>query len=356
MGLIPLGGPGAAPDRFRIWRAGNNPGDYGDNNVTARAVDAIMAEHAKRGVALAIDIQHATNPRENPKYDPANPPPIAGHAGLKVVASAAGPELWADPVRWTDCGRPFAVPSPGVCCGKHQIETGQRPYVSPDWFLDPATREPRSLDRLSLVAEPGTFQVNMLAARARRLDMNDTDILKALLAAGMGAAASQDPDIQALGAIVAGQANDVAMAKGIDLAGAGATEAPASEAAPAAPAAAAADACDPKVEKMVAAAVAAAVAKHGVGVSASKPLTESGVRAIFAEENERRALLDANKETLGGLVGVLASKPLAEVKTFIAAAAAKKPSPGGEAPRGEALAEPSEAPSFSLADRFKAKK
>lgn len=186
--------------------------------------------------------------------------------------------------------------------------------------------------------------------------MNDTDILKALLAAGMGAAASQDPDIQALGAIVAGQANDVAMAKGIDLAGADMTEPPASQAAPAAPAAAAADACDPKIEKMVAAAVAAEVAKYGVGVSASKLLTESGVRAIFAEENERRALLDANKETLGGLVGVLASKPLSDVKTFIAAAAAKKPSPGGEAPRGEALAEASEAPAFSLADRFKTKK
>lgn len=355
MGLIPLGGPGAAPDRFRIWHAGNNPGDYGDNNVTARAVDAIMAEHAKRGVALAIDIQHATNPRENPKYDPANPPPIAGHAALKVVASADGPELWADPVRWTDCGRPFAVPSPGVCCGKHQIETGQRPYISPDWFLDPATREPRSLDKLSLVAEPGTFKVNMLAARARRSDMNDTDILKALLAAGMGAAASQDPDIQALGALVAGQSNDLATSKGLDLAGADAAEPPASQAAPMAPApaAAAADACDPKIEKMV----AAALAKHGVGVAASKPLTEASVRSILAEDRERSALLDANKDTLGGLVGVLASKPLAEVKVFIAAAASKKtPTGDAVAPRGESLAEPEGSASFSLADRYGKKK
>lgn len=345
--LIPLGGPGSAPSRFRIWRAGSNPGDYGDCNVTPGAIATVLAEQNQRGTAVAIDIQHATNLAKNPAYDPANPPPIGGHALLCEVDG----ELWADPVRWTDCGREFAAPGV-VCCGKHQIETGQRPYISPDWLLHKETREPVSLNRLSLVAEPGTYHVNMLAERARRTtDMNDLDLLKALLAAAMGAAGSQDPDVQACGASVAGMVSDLATAKGMDLSAA-AAEPPASVPSAALPAAA--GACDPTKPATAAAAkvAPAPVQAAAPGVTAADverlvagALEKQGtnVRAAVAEDSERRALIAANAGALGNLAPILASKPLAEVKSMIAAvvanAAKAAPAAGADtAPRGAVVA------------------
>jgi len=331
-GRIPLTG-GEVPTRFRIWRAGANPGDYGDCNVTPRALAAILAEQKARGTAIAIDIQHATNAKVNPAYDPANPPPIAGHA---MLASENG-DLWADPVRWTDCGRPFAAPG-AVCCGKHQIETGQRPYVSPDWRLDKRTKEPVSLVRLSLVAEPGTYHVSMLAAADRgRNPMNDLDCLKALLAAAMSCAGSQDPDISAMGATVAGQVSDLGAAKNLDLSGAG-DPAPPSQPIPAAGAAG----CDPKVAARPPA--PASVAAPSVTLSDVESVVASALskqsasmRSIVAEDAERRDLIERNKATLGAMAPILAGKPLAEVKSFVAAATANasKTSPGTEpAPRG----------------------
>lgn len=348
----------APPTRFRIWRAGNNPGDFGDNVLTASAAAAVVAEYKRRGHALAIDYQHATNVRENPDYDPAAPPPMAGYAEIRVVQTGAGVELWADPVRWSDCQRPHAAPG-AVCCGKHQIVTGQRAYISPDWNLDPGTREPLSINRLSLVAEPGTYGINMLAARAgasqRTTPMNDTEILKALLAAAMGAAASQDADVQAFGALVAQQSAELASAKGLalDAASPGPESTPAAgEADPKkeepAPMAAAAD-----IEKAVASAVAKALAKFTPSAPTSAVASRDDVRAMVNEDGERRALIEANKGALGAMAPLLASKPLAEVKAFVAAVASKSAGLANEAPRGGVISgSPEQSKTFSLADRF----
>src|SRR5262245_36483810 len=123
--LTASAGPLVAPDRFRIWRAGANPGDYGELNFTPRAAESVMADYLRRGNALVMDIEHALNPAINPKLDPERPPPTAGYLALELVSG----ELWGVP-RWSDCGRPAPVPGE-VCCGKHQIESGQRCYVSP---------------------------------------------------------------------------------------------------------------------------------------------------------------------------------------------------------------------------------
>ncbi len=66
-------GPLVAPSRFRIWAAGNNPGDYGDNLFNDAAAARVMAEFERRGVAGAIDIEHATNPKAQ-TYSPAKAP------------------------------------------------------------------------------------------------------------------------------------------------------------------------------------------------------------------------------------------------------------------------------------------
>ena len=157
-------GPLLAPDHFRIWRAGPNPGDYGELFFTPRAAAAVMTEYTVRGNAIVMDIEHGLNPRMNPGLDPSAPPPTAGYLELELVDELEGPELWALP-RWSDCGRPAPVPGE-VCCGKHQVESGQRCYVSPDWDIDADTREPIRLNRVSLVAEPATWAINLLASRA----------------------------------------------------------------------------------------------------------------------------------------------------------------------------------------------
>ncbi|MFO0588829.1 MAG: phage protease [Polyangiaceae bacterium] len=365
--IIPLGGKLQAPVRFRIWSPGNNPGDYGDCLVNDAAIQRVMDRFNERGVALAIDYQHATNPKENPDLDPANPPPMAGYAVLKVVASPSGAELWVDPCRWSDCGRPNAVPGM-VCCGRHQIESGQRNYVSPDWMIDPKTREPISIERLSLVAEPGTYGVNLLASRAsanpsdRKLTMDDISILKALLAAAMGCAQCADSDCQAIGVDIAKQVSDFASSKGLDLT----SSAPPSEATPV-QAAACAPEEDKKnmtaskpvltyedVEKLVTERVNAALAQN---VTAGKAISTE-VRTVLSEESEKRALLEANKDVLGGMLPLLATKSLGEVKSFVAAAnvtASKKDPKDGEAPRGPAIEEDLCQP-VSIVDRYKNKK
>lgn len=179
--------------------------------------------------------------------------------------------------------------------------------------------------------------------------MDDMQILKALLAAAAGAASSANPDIQALSAAVSQSVGDLAAKMGLDLA---AAPAPAPESTPAPEAVAGAD-MDAKIEKAVASAVSKAMAGK-VPVTASKGLDLATVQAVAREESERARLLEANKEALGDMLPLLASKPLAEVKSFVAAVASKaSKGDGGEAPRGEALTgAPEASKAHSLADRY----
>lgn len=362
--ILPTGdGPIKAPTRFRLWKSGNNPGDYGDNVVTPKAVDRVLAAYNKRGQALAIDIQHATNPKANPKLDPNKPPVMGGYCELRAINTATGKELWVDPVRWSDCGRMNAAAGE-VCCGKHQIETGQRGYVSPDWFLDPDTSEPLSINRLSLVAEAGTYGINMLAGRASQEKpvMNDTEILKALLAASMGAAGSMDPDIQALGQALAPQVSELATAKGFDLSD---EATPASEAAgadvakPEEKMVAAAE-VEQMVEKAVAKAVAAALPKAPASATAAvagkRSASLDDVSRLVAESDEKRALIEANKGKLGALVPLIAGKSLAEIKGFVAACASRDAAGDkGAEVRGDVVGAVEQGEKVSLADRYKNK-
>src|SRR5690242_14561010 len=127
-----------APDRFRIWRAGANPGDYGERFFTERSAESVVGEELARGNAMAMEFEHALTPSVNPTLDPADPPPTAGYLTLELYDTPEGPELWGVP-RWSDCGRDAPVPGE-VCCGRHQIESGQRLYMSPDWIIETETR------------------------------------------------------------------------------------------------------------------------------------------------------------------------------------------------------------------------
>jgi hypothetical protein len=269
-----------APERFRIWRAGGNPGDYGELFYTPRANASVMGVYMQRGNALCMDIQHAMNPEINPKLDPADPPPTAGYLALESVSTADGPELWGVP-RWSDCGRDAPVPGK-VCCGKHQIESGQRCYVSPDWQIDTDTREPLILNRVSLVAEPGTWGVNLLASRAGaaqgKTQVDEKQIRAAYALASMQAAAAEGP-LKDTAAAYVEQLKSAAAAMGVDL-----EKEP--EAAP-----------ESKKPEAQAAAEPAKLTEptkpeaQAAAVTAGKPLTAADFDRRFAEHTERQTLL-----------------------------------------------------------------
>lgn len=291
---IRLAGARVAPSRFRIWRAGDNPGDYGSCRFTARAAVAVMAAYeARGGNLLPIDIEHNTNPKANPDLDPSDPPRTGGYAGLRLVETAEGPELWADPVRWSDFARA-------------QIEGGERGYISPDWALDADTREPLRLNKVSLVMEPATYGINLLASASetRRITM-DKDLMMALLKAAQAAASgATDGDFKAMAGDLAAQLTDRAKTMGVD-------PSASTDAGPASDAAGARAAADTKDAKDGATTTTA---------TASRSLSMSDVQRAIREENAKRDLLTANAGRPGltdGMVSLLASKSLAEVRELV---------------------------------------
>lgn len=286
---IKLPPKGKAPERLRIWRAGANVGDYGACNFTPASAAAVMADFEKRGNAGAIDVEHATNSVANPDYDPAKPPPGGGYYALELVDTADGPELWCS-VRWSD----YAI---------QQIESGERCYVSPDWLMDSVTREPSRLNKLSLVQEPGTFSIAMLASRASAEKTHmDLEKLKALIAAAQQMAdAAENADLKAVGTDLVKQLTDMAAKLGLDLTAAP-EAAPASQAAPV---------------------VAAAPEEKPMPAVAGKGVTIADVQAVIREERAKSELLTAAVAGRQGmtpaLASILAGKSLAECRAFVGA-------------------------------------
>ncbi|MGK3961330.1 phage protease [Sorangium sp. So ce1667] len=291
-GLGVPSGPIKAPERFRLWKAGSNPGDYGDSVLTDAAADRVIAEYLQRGNPIAIDIEHNTNPQKNPNYDPANPPRTGGYLALEKVQSQDGPEIWCDSVRWSDYAR-------------QQIESGERCCISPDWDIDPNTREPLRLHKVSLVLEPGTWGIGLLASKAARTTENkmDLDQLKnGIATATTLAESSEDPEIKAAAQAFAEKLSGLAASLGLDLS---AAPAPAKDETVAA--------ADEEPAKPTPA-VAAVASKGG--------LTMADVQRVFREESAKTSLIASAASRPGmtpALMTLLASKPLAEVKAIVTA-------------------------------------
>lgn len=325
---------GKAPREFRIWRSGVNDTSKGPINFTPRSAQLVMDEYQKIGRKLAIDLEHGSNPQANPDFNLNDPPPMGGYFSIALRGPENAPELWAVDVDWSNCGREF--PEPGkVCCGKHQIESGQRRYFSPDIYFDEGTNEPTVLNKIALCAEPATYGIQLLSKYTRllkRFNVNEQDFLKALMAACAGATSLQDPDVAALCEALMGQVKEVAAAKGYDL------SAPAPEAAPPSEAPAPVQAAEsaPEEEKKVMG--DAQPEKKDEPAMVSKALTTLDVQKMLKEDRERQALLSANAELLGGFAPLLADKPLDEVKRFVVAAKLRAPklmTQESKAPRGE---------------------
>lgn len=144
---IPVG-PIKAPESIVLWTPGLVRGDFPTNIWDGEAARAVMAAYTERGNPIPIDIEHGTNPTANPQYDPAKPPPGGGYSGLELDASGA---LVLRPIRWSDYARA-------------EIESGSRCAVSPDWDYDPATGRPTRLKKVSLVQNPGTYGIGLVAS------------------------------------------------------------------------------------------------------------------------------------------------------------------------------------------------
>lgn len=329
---VALFGGDAAPEpprRVRIWRPGENPGDYGVIVFSARAAAAIMEDYRRRGTLLAIDIEHNQNPTANPCLDPNSPPVTGGYCALELVETSAGPELWMLP-DWSDCGAPHAQPGV-VCCAAHQIRSKQRRYISPDWWVDPETNEPLRLNRISLVSEPATYGINLLASRAAtgaRKTMNEEQLRAAYATAKMQAEGAEG-ELKAAAAAYMEQLKTAAAALGVDLE---AEPAPASEQASQAenqpgaqPAAATASAPPNGMANRAATRPRQAAAP----APAQRPMTRAELDAYLAERDERGRLLELNKDRIPeGHRNMLGSRSIADVREYIAGLG-PRPAPAG---------------------------
>lgn len=300
-GLVP-------PARFRLWKAGPNPGDYGNVNFTPAAAASVMGEYQRRGNALVMDIEHALNRTVNPTLSPNDPPPTAGYTALELVDTPDGPELWLLP-RWSDCGRDAPVPDE-VCCAKHQIQSGQRCYVSPDWDQDTETGEPIRLNRVSLVAEPATWGINLLASRAGaaqgKTQVDEKQIRAAYALASMQAAAAEGP-LKETATAYAEQLKGAAAAMGVDLEKEP-EAAPESERAEGQAKKAAAESAQPSEP---------AKPEATAAVTASKPVTMAEVRREMAEQTERQTLLAGIKDRVPtGHTQLVASMGLTQLRAY----------------------------------------
>lgn len=157
-----------APSEFRIWRAGDNTTDFGPSLFTERSALEVMAEYGRRGNKLSFDYEHLSVP-ENRKTD--EPPLGGGYFEIEVRKSAAGPELWATSIEWSDEAR-------------RQIEQGERRYFSPDFYQDEKTNEIVRLNKIALCIDPATHRLNLLATRSgkKRTTLDKAKLMALLLA------------------------------------------------------------------------------------------------------------------------------------------------------------------------------
>lgn len=181
-----------APKEFKLWSLGENPTDYGTHLWTERSEEEVLNTYRQRGNLLGLDIEH-TGSSDSPMKDDPNRP-TAGYCRLEMRDG----EPWIV-FDWSD----YAI---------EQIESGQRRYLSPEYYTDPDTKEIIGLERVSLVHEPGTWGIKLLCSKKKtniginltsrnKASMNDQDLMligAALLALKMASEKISDEGAKGL--------------------------------------------------------------------------------------------------------------------------------------------------------------
>ncbi len=146
--LEPAAG-GALPAEFRIFKAGVNQTTKGDLVFDDKAAAAVMAQYAREGVDLIVDLNH----------DSVEPAALAARSdasdarGWFQLELRAG-ELWAVNVRWTPDG------------ARRLSEKTQR-YISPVSTYEEETRRVCSLLNVAMCAMPATLGAVPLVAATK---------------------------------------------------------------------------------------------------------------------------------------------------------------------------------------------
>jgi flagellar biosynthesis GTPase FlhF len=167
--------PGKAPTAFRIWKAGENPTDYGVHRFTKESANLLMADQGVRGNLYSIDVDHLSH---DPKAPPENHEAMGWHK-LATRETSEGPELWAVDVEWTD----------EVKAGLESKVPKWR-YFSPAYAVDKKTGEILSYTNTAITNSPATHRVTALAsiqrtiaATRRARAMSDNRLIQQILAA-----------------------------------------------------------------------------------------------------------------------------------------------------------------------------
>lgn len=144
--------PTGAPTAFRIWKAGDNPTDFGVHRFTDRSARLLMTEQAVRGNLYSIDVDHLS---VSPSQAPPEARKAVGWHRLELRDSSEGPELWATDVEWTDAVREGLERQPP-----------EWRYFSPAYEIDKASGEIVSYTNTALTNTPATWSVTALAVRS----------------------------------------------------------------------------------------------------------------------------------------------------------------------------------------------
>ena len=157
----------ALPTEFRLFRAGVNETSKGPIVFDEGAAQSVMAEYAKQGVDVAIDLAHDSID-DNARMHRSDADDARGWCQLEV---REGPELWAVNVKWTPDGE------------RRLREKTQR-YVSPVVFVDDNDHAV-AVFNIALCSMPATYGAMPLVAAtkgktAAQAADNGGNMLKAL--------------------------------------------------------------------------------------------------------------------------------------------------------------------------------
>lgn len=136
-----------APAEIQLWNVGPNKTDYGTHIWNERSVELAFGQYQERKNLLGIDIDHNKSTEALAEKKTDDPPRKAGYASLEIRDGAP----WLV-FQWSDYGR-------------QQIESGERRYLSPEYYTDPDTQEIICIVRVSLVDEPGTWNARLLCSK-----------------------------------------------------------------------------------------------------------------------------------------------------------------------------------------------
>lgn len=136
----------ALPTQFRIFRQGKNSSTKGTVVFDDKSAKAIMAEYAKHGADLMLDLEHLSINRDSPHYNP------DAMAWFKLALR--GGELWATDVRY----------SPE---GAARLESKKQRYISPYFLVEKASKRVVSLINAALTALPATDAPMALVAASQ---------------------------------------------------------------------------------------------------------------------------------------------------------------------------------------------